>query len=137
MSGITYDPETILKLDSSYAKICFADKDFSLSDRVGQRFDAWYGGRDWLKAQNPAVGTAFYRRCSGGINVFYLIIKTHNYSKATSDNIDATLANMISQLAGYAITKVVFSGIVPTEITTDILQTKLAALVTSAELSIM
>lgn len=137
MSKRSYDPEKILKLDSSYGRVCFTDQDFSLSDPLGQPFDAWYGGRDWLKSQNPAIGSTFHRDCSGGIHVFYLVIKRYNYSKATVEDIDSALQDLIVKAQENSVTKIAFSGITPSELTKALLLTKITSLVTNVELSIM
>lgn len=132
-----YEPETILKLDSTYAKVCFTDQDFSLSDQVGQKFDAWYNSRGWLKAKNPNIGTAFHRTCSGNIHVFYLIIKKYNYSIATKTDIEIALQDLINQATSLGITKIAFSAITPNEIDKKVLRTMLDALSTNITLTIL
>lgn len=133
----TYDPETILKLDSTYTKACFTDQSFSLGDQVGQKFDAWYNGKGWLKAQNPNIGTAFHRNCSGNIHIFYLIIKKFNYSVASKTDISNALQDLIDQASALGITKIAFSAITPNEIDKNVLQTMLSALSTNITLTIM
>lgn len=126
MSSIR-DPEAVLKLDTSFARACLTDQDFSLSDPVGQRFDAWFGGQEWLKSQNVVKGTTFYRNC-GDVHIFYLIIKEHNYSQATIENITSSLNNMLTQTAGHSIEKIAFSKITLPELTKVTLQALLDGL---------
>ena len=135
MSGIR-DPEAVLKLDFSFAKACLTDQDFSLSDPVGERFNAWYGGRDWLKSQNVVKGTTFYRSC-GDVHIFYLIIKTHNYSYASTSDITSSLQNMLTQTAGHSITKIAFSKITLPELTKTTLQALLTGLGSQIQFSVI
>jgi len=130
------DPETVLKLDSSFAKACLTDQDFSLSDPVGERFNAWYGGRDWLKSQNAVLGATFYRNC-GGMHIFYVVIKRHNYSKASVEDITSSLENMLSQTAEHLIEKIVFSKITLPELTKTTLRTLLDSLESDVQFSIV
>ena len=73
---------------------CFVTKDFSMEGRMQKQFKMKYGGLEWLKDQNKNVGEAVVVDIDG-VYIYYLIVKTASYTKATNTDLRAALDDAI------------------------------------------